>query len=69
MMRVMKLLSRIVIALALTAALCPGLAEAAEPAKIPSPGNEGWMSVVIAMVLAVGVAVGSFVNPKRSHRD
>jgi len=49
--------------------LCPTLVFAAEPEKLAKPGNEGWISVTVAMVLAVGVAVGSFINPKRSHRD
>lgn len=33
------------------------------------PDTGGWISVVIAVVLSIGVAVGSFINPKRSHRD
>ncbi len=48
--------------------LMPSAALAEEVARLKQ-GNQGWISVVIAIVLIVGVGVGSFINPKRSHRD
>lgn len=53
-----------VAAVVLTSA--PALAEQVPQLK---KGNEGWIGVVIAIVLVVAVGVASFINPKRGHQD
>jgi len=43
-------------------------AVAAEVPKLDK-GDEGWIGVVIAIVLVIAVGVASFINPKRGHQD
>jgi hypothetical protein len=49
--------------------LLAGLPAAASEVPKLEKGNEGWIGVVIAIVLVVAVGVASFINPKRSHQD
>ncbi len=56
---------------AMLSVVCVIVASDALAQEVPKlkPDTSGWISVVVAVVLAIGVAVGSFINPKRSHRD
>jgi len=49
--------------------LMAGLPAVADEVPKLDKGNEGWVGVVIAVVLVVAVGVASFINPKRSHQD
>lgn len=69
MMRRMPV-SRLLLAfLALSLSTTAALAQA--PASAPPLGSDsqGWIAVVMAVVLIVAVGVGSFMSAKRTHQD
>ena len=60
------LLSRVLAVVVTASFSLPALA--GEVPKLEK-GNEGWVGVIIAIVLVVAVGVASFINPKRGHQD
>ena len=47
----------------------PGLAFSLLAENVPAPEGSGWIALVIAVVLVVGIGVASCMDPKRGHRD
>lgn len=71
MIRSMKRLGIVIVALAGWLTSGGGIAWAALPEKKPLPGSAGplWYAYVIAFVLIFGAAAITFKNAKRTHLD
>lgn len=66
--RLVKVTARLALPSLLVLMALPSFGQVIPPAE-PAPPFSGWIGILMGIVFAVGICIGCFMTPKRTHQD